>query len=309
MWIRSLSKLVVLSTSLVFGSITAVSAQQNAALTPELLSSSLLQDFNGNGLIEIVAFGDSITRGEGDFISPSSEVDVTPEASGEAGYAVRIEGYLGVQVANYGSPGESFVFGGLPRLIAYLSRNRPDVLILMEGSNDARLPASAPIYHRAFQTAINVARALGVKILIGTVPPVCCGHQFISGPIDTYNPVLRALAPVNDVALADINKAFTNTCGNVASCRLLNRPEGLHPNILGHDVIGENMVAAILNIDLLAPGGPALLEQALGLAPGSIHTVPDAAPVAKASGTSASKDPLVTDPLSADPFAETVMIP
>jgi hypothetical protein len=59
----------------------------------------------------------------------------------------------------------------------------------------------------------------------------------------------------------------------------MNLPEGLHPNSSGYDVVGEAVVASLLNIDLFAPEGPATLETALSLVPGTIITVPDAEPV------------------------------
>lgn len=254
-------------------------AQQNPALTPDLLSQSLLQDFNGDGTVSMIAFGDSITYGEGDFQSPDSSVSVANHPARPAGYPNRVEGFLGVPVANAGVGGEQLLDGGLPRMLRLISQFRPDILLIMEGSNDARVPVSAPRYHRAIQTAINVATALGVRVVIGTVPLTCCGHSFLQGAINTYNPVLRSLAVVNNFQLADVSHAMSNYCGGDPSCRLLNRPEGLHPNILGYDVIGETFTAALLKIDLFAPDGPTLLAQALGIPPTDINTPPDPVPV------------------------------
>lgn len=271
---------LALGVELTYGAKNAA-AQQNPSLTADLVNSSLLQDFNGDGVISIVAFGDSITYGEGDFNSPDSTVSEANHPSRPSGYPLRVEGYLGVPVSNAGVSGEQLINVGLNRLIRILARNKPDIVLIMEGSNDARVPQGASAYHRAIQTAINVASALGIKVVIGTVPFTCCGHGFLEGPIDTYNPVLRALAPVNDLQLADVHHAFSNYCGGDRNCRVLNRPEGLHPNSLGYDIIGEAFTAALLKIDLFAPDGPTLLSQALGVPVTAINTPPD--PVAPAA--------------------------
>jgi lysophospholipase L1-like esterase len=243
-----------------------------------VVASSLLQDNNGDGFVTLAAFGDSITRGEGDFISPNSSVDDAPNQNArEAGYPLRIEAHLGLPVSNWGDPGEDLITLGKPRFINLVTRHRPDLVIIAEGSNDARIPASPGEYGRALQSMVNVARALGTKPVVSTIIPPCCNHSFLSRFIETYNQEVKLIAAVNDIPMADPDHAFRNTC-NVGNCNLLNRPEGLHPNINGYDVMGEAMIAALLNINLFAPDGPTLLGQALGIDPLSIRTVPDPLP-------------------------------
>ncbi len=236
---------------------------------------NLLQDFNGDGHLTILAFGDSITKGEGDFISPDSKVESTPPQTRPAGYPLRIETYLGVDVRNAGRPGESLTPADtLSRYISTVFNVRPDVVIIAEGTNDGRSGATAGLFYRRVQTMINIAKAVGAVPIITSIVQTTGGHQFLNGFISLYNQEIRVLATVNSLELSDANHAFNNTC-SYPDCRLLNRPEGLHPNIDGYDVMGEAMISALLKINLFAPDGPTLLSQALGIAVTDIKTIPD----------------------------------
>ena len=65
----------------------------------------LLEDLNGNGVVEVVAFGDSITRGVGDFNAPGnivSDAQAQNFPGGEAGYPLRLESFLGIGIQNAG---------------------------------------------------------------------------------------------------------------------------------------------------------------------------------------------------------------
>ena len=248
-------------------------------IDPEVLANSYLQDNNGNEVLDIVAFGDSITRGVGDFISPDSFVEETQRnVSGEAGYPLRIETLLNVSVSNSGEPGEELVGRGVHRFAATIPALHPDVVIISEGANDAIFLESSVAVFRGTQTMVNIAYAIGAQPVLATIPPSCCDRAGRNQFVDSYNREFHSLAAANGLPLADVNKAFKNICGGT-NCYLLNRPEGLHPNIEGYDVIGENVIATLLKINLFAPDGPQALEAALNLPEGSVVTVPDPEPV------------------------------
>lgn len=252
-----------------FGSSVAIAnAQESGEGAP------LLRDVNGDGSVNILAFGDSLTRGVGDFTSPDEEDAPLTFPEGEAGYPLRVERLLGVGVENFGSPGEQFNDTGLQRYIDALRRSFRDIAIFSEGANDARTPISGGTFFNLTQLAVNVTRAMGSQPVLMTIVPTCCGHSFLSPSIDLYNGISRAIAIANEIPIADVNRGYRNTC-NVGSCYLLNLQEGLHPNSEGYDVMGEIVAATLLQINIFAPDGPALLAQALGLPPGSIKTVPD----------------------------------
>lgn len=235
---------------------------------------AFIQDYTGDGVVNIVAFGDSLTRGVGDFTAPGDDGEELNFPEGEAGYPLRVERLIGVNVFNRGVPGERLSEGGLERFIDLVVSERPDIVVISEGANDARIPLSIGSYFRTIQLMINVARVTGTRPALMTIPPPCCGHDFIRGSVDQYNELLRALANINEIPIADVSRGYRNTC-NLGSCFLLNLPEGLHPNTAGYDVIGEIVSAALLQINLFAPDGPALFAQAAGLDPSSVKTKPD----------------------------------
>jgi lysophospholipase L1-like esterase len=241
-------------------------------------ATSLLGDVNGDGRVDILAFGDSITRGEGDFTDPDDNVENAELPDSDAGYPLRVESWLHIRVANRGEPGESWSGGqALQRFIGLLNSTRYDLVVIGEGSNDARVFANPETIYRRVQTAVNVARASGVTPILLSIVPTCCNRTVFRPAVEAINPFLRHLAAVNELRLADVDQAFRNTC-DINNCHLLSRPEGLHPNRQGYDVMAEVISAALLGIDLFAPDGPTLLAQALGFEPGRIRTVPNAAP-------------------------------
>ena len=241
----------------------------------------ILADLNGDGQVKITAFGDSLTRGTGDFTAPNQDVQEVSRPQGDAGYPLRVENWLHVPVFNLGRPGEVFTTDGLPRFAQLVPHQGVDFVVVSGGSNDAFQMIFRSDYAQAAQTILNIARASGIQPIIATVPPVCCQHIGEQRFINEYNEVLRILGPVNGIPVADIDHAYQNTCnGNITSCALLNRPEGLHPNSAGYDVSAEAITATLLNINLFAPDGPALLAQALQVPVTSIRTVPDPTPPA-----------------------------
>lgn len=243
-------------------------------VTPTTTVSSMLYDRNGDGEIKILAFGDSITRGVGDFVEAGEEVFSASHVEEEAGYPLRIEHYLNVAVHNQGIPGERLLRDGLGRAIGLLTSTNPDIVVVLEGANDSIDRVSKGSYVRSLQILVNIASMYGTEPVIATIPPSCRDHSSLQPIINSYNEEIRYLVTSNGLVSADVYKAFSNTC-DINNCYLMNLPEGLHPNIEGYDVIGEVITSALLNIDIFAPTGAQLLEQALNLTAGSIKTIPD----------------------------------
>lgn len=265
------------ASSLLLVCIAATSGHRSALAQEEpVVAPALLQDYNLDGKIDIVAFGDSITRGVGDRTDVGADdyVLFVPEPNAEAGYPLRVEGFVGVNVLNRGEPGEKLAEGGLERFISTIIAQHPDIAIISEGANDARTPTTFGAYFRLNQTMINVTRALGVQPVLMTIAPPCCNHSNLRGTVDQYNTLLRALSNINEIPLADVSKGYANTC-NLGNCYLFNLPEGLHPNTVGYNVIGEVVSATLLQINLFAPDGAALFAQATGTLPTDVETKPD----------------------------------
>lgn len=238
-----------------------------------------LDDLNGDGQTVLLGFGDSITYGVGDGIAPDIEVGTVPMTDGRSGYPARIESGLGVPVHNRGIPGEFLIDEGLARLPSAVMASNADAVVIMHGNNDARVLVSAGEYRVALQKSVNVIRALGRTPIVASLPVPCCDHSGQSIYARAFSQVTREVAADNELVLADIERSWVTSCGGLASCRLLNRPEGLHPNLLGYDVIGQTIMAALLGIDIFAADGAAALEEALGLPAGTVVVKPDQAPM------------------------------
>ncbi len=238
---------------------------------------SLLADRNGDLVVVGAAFGDSITQGEGDFIPVGASVVSEPDnVSGQAGYPLRIEQRLGIPVHNLGRGGETVAYAGVYRFAALVPAQGADIVFISGGTNDIIFSQDPAEFTRSMQAMINIARGANITPVLITIPPMT-PHRPESGQVEHYNRLLRELAAVNEIALADVYHAYANTC-DLADCYLLNLPSGVHPNTAGYDVYAETVIAALLQIPLFAPDGPTQLETALGLAPGSVQTKADPVP-------------------------------
>ena len=258
------------------GNLIATSSKSSEkAVSGDVLKNSLIQDFNEDGRTIIVGFGDSITRGVGDGI-PAGRVSEGPfdAPRGEAGYPQRVESLIKFPISNAGVPGETLAGEGASRFVRLIKSQRPDVIIAMEGANDAITRFDSHEFRRLFQAMINIASALGTRVVIGTIPPSCCAHDGREPITSGYNQVIYSLAATNTLNLFDAHRGFLSTCGGDTNCYLLKLPEGLHPNSDGYDVMGELVTSTLLGFDILNKESATQFEKALGMAPGSLHTKP-----------------------------------
>ena len=225
-----------------------------------------LVDQNGDAVISLLAFGDSITYGIGD--------------EQQLGYPARLRNLTGIPVSNRGDPGEVFTNSGIDRFADEVRSSSADYVLISEGANDARAPVDSESYESAYQKAINVATLLGKVPLPMTLIRPCCEHNFLISGVEEYNRLIKYLVALNELRLVDLAHAWFRTCNDINNCSLYNLPEGLHPNETGYTVLAQTIAAAVFGIDIFAPEGAADLEAALGLAAGSILVKPDAVEVA-----------------------------
>lgn len=244
---------ILISFGVVLGSAVGASADD-----------SLFVDRTGDGAVTALALGDSITFG----IGGSNE---------GSGYPGELGDLIGVPVINSGGPGERLLDDGVDRLPGTVAGSGADIVILLEGANDAPQVVSSESIRRGYQRAVNVIRVLGRQPVLGTPLPTCCDHASIDPIIASYAEVARFVASQNGVPLLDFRRAWSNTCGGIAECPLFNIPEGLHPNDDGYAVMAQTAAATLLNIDIFSAGGPEALESALGLLPGTVLVKPDPA--------------------------------
>jgi lysophospholipase L1-like esterase len=227
-------------------------------------SPPILGDLDGNGSVNILCVGDSLTFGVGDGGLSSQDRP--------AGYPSRLSSLLQVPVRNAGIPGEEFVAAGVFRYPDVLSG---DFSLILEGSNDAVKQVNTGLYARAVQRAINVSLARGVQPVLATIPPPCCEHAALAPYTESYSMSIRELGAVNALAVADLERAWKSTCVDKTECELYNLPEGLHPTARGYTVMAQSFAATLLGIDLFNANGPANLAAALGIDPSAVIVKPD----------------------------------
>jgi lysophospholipase L1-like esterase len=244
-------------------------------IKPAFAQESLLTDVNGDGQVKVLAFGDSITYGVGDGVSPGVFIELPPQTDGRGGYPARVETLYGVSVLNRGVPGEEIAMGGVERFASVVQAANADIVVILEGVNDSIFRLDRGQYGRYLQKMINVAKALNTTPVLATLQIPCCNHAGREPFVTSYSLEAKDLAALNDLRIMDLEKSWNTTCQNKEECELYNLPEGLHPNSLGYDVMAQTILAGLLGIDIFAVGGAAELEDALGLAPGSVVVEPE----------------------------------
>ncbi len=236
---------------------------------------SILQDVNGDGLVTVVAFGDSISFGQGDYELPGEIVEDPDPTNGSAGYLKRVRELAGLATVNASVRGEVFSTEGIFRFPSSIANNNADIVGILEGTNDLVIQVSTSEYLLQMQKAINIAKAQGKQVVLFTILPTCCNHSGRDIFTAEFSRIIRELATRNQVVLADIEKAWITTCAGDRACYLFNIPDGLHPNNTGYDVIGQTFLASIYDVNIFAPDGGAQLEAKLGLEPGTVIVKPE----------------------------------
>jgi hypothetical protein len=81
--------------------------------------------------------------------------------------------------------------------------------------------------------------------VLNTLPPPTEMRSSLVPYTNLYSTVVRELASVNDLTVADIEQRFVADCPDMSTCVHYNLPEGLHPNTSGYDVIAEVVKGAL----------------------------------------------------------------
>ena len=237
-----------------------------------------LRDINGDSAVTIATFGDSLTFGVGEGIPEGVFLESLPEGTGPGGYPRRLASLLGVTVGNGGLPGEEFVAAGVERFATSVLSRVSDFVIFLEGSNDAVKRVERGDYARSLQKVINVTRASGREMVLVTIPPPVGVHAALAPFTTAFSAAVRDLASINDLLLADAERAWISSCPDLENCRFYSIPEGLHPNNVGYTALAQVLAATFLGIDIFSPSGASELEAATGIAPGSVVVKPDVSP-------------------------------
>lgn len=146
-----------------------------------------LTDRNNDGQVEVLAFGDSITYGVGDGTEPGQYVSEIADVGSPRGYPLRLSAALSVPVMNAGVPGEMVIgvpggrVSGAERFPQEVVGSSADLVIILEGANDARFEIPTAQLEAGYQRMINVARADNKSVAIATLPlrqrSMVCSHH------------------------------------------------------------------------------------------------------------------------------------
>jgi acyl-CoA thioesterase-1 len=185
-------------------------------------------------IISIVDFGDSLTAGLG---LPASEA-----------FPARLEARLrqdglAVTVVNAGVSGDTTA-GGLARLDWTLA-DKPDIVILALGANDALLGIDPKTVRANVDAMIGKIQASGAKLmLLGMLAPPNWG--------EAYQRDFDAIYP--DLARAHNVPLYPFLLEGVAMNPALNQPDGLHPNEKGVAIMVDRVAPLVAKVVAALPG-------------------------------------------------------
>ena len=195
----------------------------------------------GNLANRYLAFGDSITAGEG--------------SSGERGYVESLEDkltvWLGKAELRRDGRGGTTSEQGEARLGQALGRNRPAYTLILYGTNDwYQCPDDDPLACftvGALRGMVGQAEAAGSLPVVATLIPVNAGYDARVPPqrnewVAGVNVAIRAMVSQEGALLADLEPAYYKAAGNDLS-QLFD--DHVHPNELGYDVISDVFFRAL----------------------------------------------------------------
>jgi lysophospholipase L1-like esterase len=206
---------------------------------------------------KFLAFGDSITFGR---CGPK-----LPEPNTCPPYTVRLDELLRARytsqsflVATSGLPGEKAT-EGTQRIASAIDAYGPEVLLLMEGTNDVlNDPFRLDQANDAIEDMITIARNRGVTtIFLATIPPIRPGgsNNAAVPRVTEMNNEIRDIAAKMGAHLVDVFGALN------ADLARYYPVDDVHPTGEGLRLIGETFYAAIREKLDITPGGAGLLKR------------------------------------------------
>lgn len=197
-----------------------------------------------NGLnIDLVflAFGDSITYGGGSSSDgPATAYPIMLEDKLKANYAGSFTSI------NAGNPGET-TSEGIVRYPAWLDSADPDIVLIMEGTNDCFDQAPFDRIENNLRFMVESALTRGIKVIIATIPPVISNsyrdRSVQQSLIIAFNPRIYKIAADYNIPVAPVFEAITSVPNWENT--LMDQPSANHPNDAGHRVIRDTFYAII----------------------------------------------------------------
>ena len=189
---------------------------------------------------KFLAFGDSLTEGV-------TADPVTALLQPSKSYPFQLQKQLAplypvqtIDVVNAGLSGER-VAEGLSRIGAQMDAVRPEVVLVMEGSNDVRsLNYSLEETSAALDGVVDEVLSRGAEAMIATLPPLRPVGPEDEGParISALNSTIRAIAFSNGVRLVDVFSGLSSSsCMSLSTIGFMT-PGGRLPFAVSFPCIG-----------------------------------------------------------------------
>lgn len=188
-----------------------------------------------------LSFGDSLTLGTTSVPSVRflEEVPESYPAKLKVLLAARYTAQI-IDVLNDGVGGELAASpslhspGGDVRLPQSVDTYHPDVVLLMEGTNDLQVlnPIDAL---EALEGMVRNARVRGARVLLATIPPQKAGFRTNAASmalVPGFNDQIRALAAREGATLVDVYDGMRNRLDLIGA-------DGLHPVPQGYDLMAQ----------------------------------------------------------------------
>jgi lysophospholipase L1-like esterase len=184
-----------------------------------------------------VAFGDSITRGEG----------VTTAQSYPARLQSRLIAHFNDAFVNNRGGDATNSFEGVERFRRNVPANEPAYVLILYGTNDWNDPPCQDITPSCqtvpnLRQMVRMARAEGTLPIVGTIIPTnpALTPQGRNDWVDVTNAQIKAMAAAEGAFVADLNQAFKNQPNLPALFS-----DHIHPSAAGYDLIAQGFFEAI----------------------------------------------------------------
>jgi lysophospholipase L1-like esterase len=184
-----------------------------------------------------LAFGDSITRGDG----------ALPGESYPTRLQARLVAHFGDAFVNNRGADATNTFEALERFRRNFEPNEPAYTLILYGTNDWHDPIcqqNTPQCHTVpnLLTIVRQVRAGGSLPFLATLIPAnpALSPQGRNDWIDGINTQIKALAPAEGAFVVDLNQAFKNQPSLPALFA-----DHVHPNAAGYEVIARGFFEAI----------------------------------------------------------------
>lgn len=217
-----------------------------------------------------LAFGDSLTAGW--VSSPTSQA--RPEATSAYPYLLERDlqsRYVTqtIRVINAGAPGED-ARDAVGRFRSVIGSQRPEVIMLMQGTNDLNpiTGGGVDVAARALESMVVHGQNGGADVLLMTIPPSL--RPGVDERVSPLNRAIKAIAARRRAVLVDAHDVVLNgSCPGGGTIPCIGA-DGLHPTAAGYRLMAEEVARIVVeryDVEILPADG----NQAAAALPPGIH--------------------------------------